>query len=224
MNPKSRKIPSRDDLDNAIFEHGLVNALEMYEITEEKADTILFGKADKKVERTGKWTEPKEREDELVLSMDIAKLKKVIAANYEILYNEAGAFIENIINNRSMSRYDVFAEGLKRVLSNNVDFVYFSDEQTLDYVRAYIKRNVENEERYMRIGVANVPFRDDMEHHQLEEIMIDNPLEDLSEQDRKIANLSAIGFSQQEIAEAMGVTQQTISNKLKIIHTQLRSA
>ena len=41
-----------------------------------------------------------------------------------------------------MSPYDVFVEGISRILLENGDFFYRDDQQTLDYIRVRIKRTV----------------------------------------------------------------------------------
>lgn len=208
-----------------IYDIGFYEALELYDLTEEQAELILYGKAEKPVERPGRWIEKKDQEHSPTLSLHIKHLKRVIAENYEQLFIEAGAFMSSRINAQSLTKYDIFSDGVQILLWSNRDFYFISDQQAMTYIRIRLKKALSNAERNLKRHNAKVEFTikyDDP--YAMPDFEVNRDIEILSLPDREVAHLKSEGYSQQEIAYMLDCDQKTISNRLKSIYQKLQTA
>lgn len=209
-----------ETLTEEVVEH--LETFNVFTLTGEKEQTDNLGRNPTEVNNPARYVPPAEKEERPSWSMDVKELKRVVSENYETLFNESGAHISNIINSRSMSQYDIFAEGLTRMLYANADFHYVNDFQTLDYIRTRLKRHVNTEEVDAR-RKPTLPYRDDLLSNSVapEEY---NPLEGINTKDKEVIKLCMAGYTQKEIGEKLGISQPTVHRLINKVYNQLKTA
>lgn len=222
---KPKVKPSRDLLSFMIYDVGYYESLDLYSLNEDQAELILFGKAEKPVERAGRWTEKKCNGNHPALSLHLKHLKRVIAENYEQLFNEAGAYMSNQINSQSMTKYDIFAEGIQTLLWSNRDFYFISEQQAISYVRIRLKRSLKRAQVNLHRHNKKVKFTQVyVDPYAMPDFELNSDIEILSLREREVVHLRVEGYSQQEIAYMLDCDQKTISNRLKRIYQKLKTA
>jgi DNA-directed RNA polymerase specialized sigma24 family protein len=220
------KTPSKHDLDFHIYDMGYYEALERFGLTEEKAEEILFGLPEKAPQRPGRYVEKEEKDPPIVWSEDIKELRRVAAKYYQVLYQEASAGINQKINKRALSNYDIFSMGMERVLRSNGDFEYIDDEQALAYIRTRIKRTIAADERQERRYMVFVRYRDDLlsNSHSIETDLSEYLDEIPDAIDRIIIAMVIQGYTQAEIALTVNRSQATVSNRIRVYRETIKNS
>jgi len=219
-----KRKPTREHLSFMIYDLGFYEALEKFNLNEDQAELILYGKAEKMPSRE-RYNEPQQKASTPTLSIHIKHLKRVAAQNYEQLFREAGAYITNKINAQSLSKYDIFSEGLESLFWNNRDFYYVSDLQAMAYIRIRLRRALRKSERNLQRFNTKVKFTARYhDPYEMPDFELNRDIEVLSLKDREIAALSSEGYSQQEIGYMIDCSQKTVCNRLKTIYQKLQSA
>lgn len=225
MRKKPKVKPSRDLLSFMIYDVGFYEALDLYDLNEEQCELILYGKAEKPVAKAGQWTDRKCCEKAPALSLHLKHLKRVIAQNYEQLFNEAGAYMSKKINSQSLTKYDMFLESVQQLLWSNRDFYFISEQQAISYVRVRLKRSLKKAQVNLHRHNQTVKFTlVYVDPYAMPDFELNSDIEILSLREREVAHLKSEGYSQEEIAYMLDCTQQTISNRLKTIYQKLKTA
>jgi hypothetical protein len=217
------KKPTAEHLSFMIYDEGYYETLDRYGLTEEEADVIMCGEIQKQVKHPFNYRERKQKKTSIMLSKHIRKLRRVISASYGTLFKEADGDNHRRIDSRAMSPYDIFADGLLNILEFNPDYQFISDEQSLDYIRARLRRSGRAHDRQMWRQPILVDLREEMMNHGYEqELDVNSPLNELSGDDLDIMRMSLDGYKLHEIGRKYLINKSAVSKRLDKITKRLK--
>lgn len=215
--------PDKELLDFMIYDKGYYETLEHYGLTDDEADVILYGVAEKPVLKPFQYRERKQKQKVILWSKDIRELRRVIGEHFWTFLAEEGGDVTRHVDSRSMSPYDIFMQCITDILEYCPDFHFISDEQTQAYIRSRLKRRRASFDREGRRYAKRVPFRDDMLHHGVfMHPESENPLLVLKGTDREIMELFIGGFTQVEIGDRLNMDQTTVSRRIRSTTQKLK--
>ena len=216
---------TRECLDQAVFDTNLTEACKFYGITEAQANRILFDKITTKIPERYRWVEPEPDGVEIPdLSPDYNKLKNVVCSKFKTILDTHNGNDAVIIDRRSYSGYDRVMEALTTLLYYNSDFKYVNDVETLKYIYAKLENGISVERVKALRAEQTLPLDEDLDTDEY----IDRSEEDarmvmgrLSGKNQAVITHLVGGYSQVEIAEKMGISQQAVSQRLATIRKSI---
>ncbi|HEY3390040.1 MAG TPA: hypothetical protein VGK38_10750 [Prolixibacteraceae bacterium] len=134
---------TKEELEYHLCDIGLEATMKAYHVTQKEIDSVLIAKAYGESDRY-KYKEPKKQPEpeETILTPDRIQLNRVIKENYTQLRRY---FVKDKrkLNNRANSKEDILHNSLLSVLKG--DFVYISDDKTINLLRRVLKQQVLSE-------------------------------------------------------------------------------
>lgn len=219
------KTPSREVLDQYVYEIGFNEAIKFFDLSEAKANSILFDKITTKLPERFQYVEPTSDEPEVPeLSKDFNKLKNVLCRDFKKILDTRHALDSRTIDARSMSPYDRAMEVLTDILYYNADFVYRSDEQTREYIDNRLRTGIQSRERAARREEKLLEFNEEIGTELCEQ-------EDTEAEERVLSNLTPAGkeavvllmegYKQEEIADKLNISQPAVSYRFAVCKNKL---
>lgn len=217
--------PNREVLDYTIYEIGYEKTKERYGLTDQQIEDILFDK-NIPVNKEFRFKEPKMYE--ALTEIIQPELSRIITENYQALRKKY-VNNKNKINNRSISKEDIFHDTLLNLLKGSYKYVYTTDEEALKYIGRTFKfdkidaANDSKAEKQFKELLYHNQLTEENEKTMLDEIFNNREFIDLLSSNQQIVlQLISEGHQLVYIAELMQVTKQMISKQKNIILRKMK--
>ncbi len=222
---KRNKItPTRECLDQYVFDYGEDAAQAYYGLTEAKYNSIMYDKITTKLPERFRYVEPTEDVEVPELSPDFNELKNYICTHFKSILDKHKANNSTNIDARAMSPYDRAMEVLTDLLYYNSDYIYSGDRATGEYIEDRLSNGTAMERMKACREYRPIQLNDDMEveyeDHSAEDVS--NVMGRLSSKQFQVADLLNQGYSQTEIAEKLGIRIQSVNDRISVARKKLK--